>query len=32
MDRSTIQEKEARRAVWKTDGGIISDFLQVMNE
>jgi BlaI family penicillinase repressor len=32
MDRLTIQEEEAMQAVRKTNGGIISDFLQVMND
>lgn len=32
MEKLTIQEEEAMQAVWQSGGGIIKDFLDVMNE
>lgn len=32
MERLTVQEEEAMRAVWRTGRGIISDFLLVMDD
>ena len=32
MEKLTTQEEEAMRAIWKTEGGFIGDFLREMDE